>query len=168
MSSRERSGNRRLGRLVVEWGKPGVSSGKWAVASYGKWAKGPSCVSAPLRQETKKSPRAHDCAISYLCAMKAGLLALVLSVTSTSFAEPAHPQCGGDGNHQTDAKQPPAVFKSEQKVGTKATCPISGEEFTIAANSLHSEYKGKHVYFCCPGCKSRFDKDPEKYLGAKA
>jgi YHS domain-containing protein len=100
--------------------------------------------------------------------MKAALLALVLSASSTSFAEPAHPHCGGDGNHQADSKQPPSVFKAEQKVGTKATCPISGEEFTIAASTLHSEYKGKHVYFCCPGCKSRFDKDPEKYLAGKA
>jgi len=100
--------------------------------------------------------------------MKAALVALVLSATSMSFADPVHPQCGADGSHQADAKQPPSVFNAAQKVGTKATCPISGEDFTIAANTLHSEYKGKHVYFCCPGCKSRFDKDPEKYLGSNA
>jgi YHS domain-containing protein len=28
-----------------------------------------------------------------------------------------------------------------------------------------SEYQGKTYYFCAPGCKSSFDKDPEKYLG---
>lgn len=99
--------------------------------------------------------------------MKAALVALVLTATSMSLAGPANPHCGGDGSHQADAKQAPTVFKAEQKVGTKATCPISGEEFTIAANTLHSEYKGKHVYFCCPSCKSRFDKDPEKYLVGK-
>ena len=27
-----------------------------------------------------------------------------------------------------------------------------------------SEYKGKTCYFCAPGCKRDFDKDPEKYL----
>ncbi len=27
-----------------------------------------------------------------------------------------------------------------------------------------SEYKGKTYYFCSPGCKRSFDKDPEKYL----
>ena len=27
-----------------------------------------------------------------------------------------------------------------------------------------SEYKGKTYYFCAPGCKKAFDKDPEKYL----
>ena len=102
--------------------------------------------------------------MGYLCWMKTALVALVLTASSLSLAEPTHPLCGGDGNHQSDAKQPPAVFSAPQKVGTKATCPISGEDFTIAANTLHSEYKGKHVYFCCPGCKSRFDKDPEKYI----
>lgn len=28
-----------------------------------------------------------------------------------------------------------------------------------------SEYNGKKYYFCAPGCKVSFDKDPEKYLG---
>jgi YHS domain-containing protein len=27
-----------------------------------------------------------------------------------------------------------------------------------------SEYKGQTIYFCAPGCKVAFDKDPEKYL----
>lgn len=25
-------------------------------------------------------------------------------------------------------------------------------------------YKGKKVYFCCPGCKEKFEKEPEKYI----
>jgi len=27
-----------------------------------------------------------------------------------------------------------------------------------------SDYKGKSYYFCAPGCKKMFDKNPEKYL----
>jgi YHS domain-containing protein len=27
-----------------------------------------------------------------------------------------------------------------------------------------SEYQGQTYYFCAPGCKSSFDKQPEKYL----
>lgn len=34
---------------------------------------------------------------------------------------------------------------------------------TTAAGT--SEYKGQTYYFCSPGCKASFDKDPEKYLG---
>jgi Cu+-exporting ATPase len=28
-----------------------------------------------------------------------------------------------------------------------------------------SEYKGQTIYFCAKGCKTVFDKDPEKYSG---
>ena len=27
-----------------------------------------------------------------------------------------------------------------------------------------AEYKGQTYYFCAPGCKAAFEKDPEKYL----
>ena len=65
---------------------------------------------------------------------------------------------------KTEAKPvAPKVFSSPQKVGTKATCPVTGDEFAIAKDTVHAEYKGKHVYFCCAGCKKTFDKDPEKY-----
>ncbi len=29
---------------------------------------------------------------------------------------------------------------------------------------LYTEYKEKKVYFCCAGCKEKFEADPEKYL----
>ncbi|MGC8927318.1 MAG: YHS domain-containing protein [Myxococcota bacterium] len=58
----------------------------------------------------------------------------------------------------------PKVFDAPQKEGVKATCPVTGEEFTISKDTPHSEYKGKHIYFCCDMCKPTFDKDPEKYL----
>lgn len=56
------------------------------------------------------------------------------------------------------------VFDKPQKEGVKAICPVTGESFVITKDTLHSEYKGKHVYFCCPSCKGTFDKEPEKYL----
>jgi YHS domain-containing protein len=64
------------------------------------------------------------------------------------------------------SKDAPAVFDAPQPVGTVAKCPVLGNTFTIAADTAHSEYKGKHVYFCCPGCKPQFDAAPEKYLAA--
>jgi len=27
------------------------------------------------------------------------------------------------------------------------------------------EYQGETYYFCAPGCKTAFEKEPEKYLG---
>jgi YHS domain-containing protein len=41
-------------------------------------------------------------------------------------------------------------------------CPVKGEE--IDANAPTFEYNGKLIGFCCPGCDSKFQKDPEKYM----
>lgn len=30
-----------------------------------------------------------------------------------------------------------------------------------------SQHKGQTYYFCAPGCKRAFDKEPEKYLAKK-
>lgn len=40
-------------------------------------------------------------------------------------------------------------------------CKMEVDEQSAAATS---EYKGTTYYFCAPGCKSAFDKEPEKYL----
>ncbi|MFC1670759.1 YHS domain-containing protein [Spirochaetota bacterium] len=40
-------------------------------------------------------------------------------------------------------------------------CAVGGEDINRA---FYKVYKGKVVYFCCDGCKNRFDKEPEKYM----
>ena len=42
--------------------------------------------------------------------------------------------------------------------------PVCGMEFDEKTATIISVYKGKTYYFCAPGCKASFDKDPEKYL----
>jgi len=44
-------------------------------------------------------------------------------------------------------------------------CGMEVDEKTATATS---EYNGQTYYFCCPGCKTAFDKEPEKYLGGDA
>jgi len=41
------------------------------------------------------------------------------------------------------------------------TCPIMGGAID---KKIFTEYKGQKVYFCCPGCKTKFEEDPEKYI----
>jgi YHS domain-containing protein len=65
---------------------------------------------------------------------------------------------------KVEAAKAAKVFSAPQKEGVKATCPVMGSEFVIDKDTLHSEVKGKHVYFCCPGCKAKFDKEPAKYM----
>jgi YHS domain-containing protein len=58
----------------------------------------------------------------------------------------------------------PTSFDAVPPFGTQATCSVMGNVFAIKESSDHSEYKGKHYFFCCPGCKPKFDADPEKYI----
>ena len=63
-----------------------------------------------------------------------------------------------------DSDKAPVAFDKKPAVGTRATCPVMGHAFKIKPNSEFSEYKGKYYFFCCAGCKPKFDKSPEKYI----
>ncbi len=43
--------------------------------------------------------------------------------------------------------------------------PVCGMHIDPATAAGKSEYKGQTYYFCSPGCKKSFDKEPEKYAG---
>lgn len=45
--------------------------------------------------------------------------------------------------------------------------PVCGMQVDETAPAGKSEYKGKNYYFCSPGCKASFDKEPEKYAQQK-
>jgi YHS domain-containing protein len=62
-------------------------------------------------------------------------------------------------------KKEPAAPAETKEVASAAveqtTCPIM--EGNKINKDVFVEYKGKKVYFCCPGCKGKFEADPEKY-----
>ena len=43
--------------------------------------------------------------------------------------------------------------------------PVCGMDVSPETAAGTSEYNGQTYYFCSPGCKRSFDKDPQKYLG---
>jgi YHS domain-containing protein len=47
--------------------------------------------------------------------------------------------------------------------GTKANCPVTGEEFTVKDSTVQVTYNGKRYAFCCADCQPTFAKDPAKY-----
>jgi len=57
---------------------------------------------------------------------------------------------------------------AQQKSDDKATDPVCGMTVVKANAAATFEYKGTKYYFCSPGCKDAFAKDPEKYLQKKA
>jgi YHS domain-containing protein len=73
------------------------------------------------------------------------------------------------------AAQPQTAIQTTVAVPTQATipavdtatepqqiiCPVMGGAIN---KETFTEYQGKKVYFCCPQCKSDFQKDPAKYI----
>ena len=67
----------------------------------------------------------------------------------------------GCGRTVQDESQAPASTAT----GDVVVCPVMGTEITDVSKAAgKSVHKGKTYYFCCPGCKPKFDADPEKYV----
>ena len=47
----------------------------------------------------------------------------------------------------------------------KVSDPVCNMTIESEKAAATSQYNGQTVYFCSPGCKVKFDKEPEKYLG---
>ena len=62
-------------------------------------------------------------------------------------------------------KSEPTAPKETKEVVSQAIeqklCPVMEGSIN---KELYTEYKGKKVYFCCPGCKEKFEKEPDKYI----
>jgi YHS domain-containing protein len=43
--------------------------------------------------------------------------------------------------------------------------PVCGMQVDEKKAAGKSEYQGQTYYFCSPGCKAAFDKEPQKYAG---
>ena len=56
--------------------------------------------------------------------------------------------------------KPCCAVKSKSEVEQK-TCPVMGG---VINKNVSTEYEGKKVYFCCPGCIGKFEEKPEKYI----
>jgi YHS domain-containing protein len=78
---------------------------------------------------------------------------------AVTSAEHGHVHDESDGHvHDEHGNHVEAVAAAlEQK-----TCPIM--EGNPINKALFVEYKGKKVYFCCPGCEDKFNAEPEKYI----
>ena len=80
-----------------------------------------------------------------------------------------------NGCKKDEPKPPPADTNdanSATAMTTEAGKEIAGTEQTTCPvmdgnpidKQYFTEYQGKKVYFCCPGCEAKFKAAPEKYL----
>jgi xanthine dehydrogenase accessory factor len=59
----------------------------------------------------------------------------------------------------------PSAFAGERELREGETiCPTCGMIVEIASAIHTTEHDGATYTFCCPQCKRRFEKDPEKFL----
>ena len=56
------------------------------------------------------------------------------------------------------------IFKSTET--EKAIDPICGMEVRVEEARYVSLFEGKHFYFCCSGCKTKFEKAPQNFMVA--
>lgn len=54
-----------------------------------------------------------------------------------------------------------SVFAKDPELKPQTLCPVTGEKIT---KSAYTDYQGQRIYFCCKGCISKFQADPEKYM----
>lgn len=81
--------------------------------------------------------------------MKTWILTAVAFATLSSMAQAGPPP----GHKHTTAKK------------TALICPVTGDKIASTKAAVgHSAYKGKTYYFCCAGCKPRFDRDPATFI----
>ncbi len=80
--------------------------------------------------------------------------------------ESEHDHGDGEGQHAHDEHSETSMtMQSATEIATtgeQTMCPImDGKPINKA---ISTEYKGKKVYFCCPGCDTKFKEDPEQYI----
>ena len=83
-------------------------------------------------------------------------------------ADPA--KYAGDGMAHGDAvipgrRSPVGAKHGEESPATSnAIDPVCGMTVDPAKTPWHSDHGGQTFHFCNPGCKAKFDADPERYL----
>lgn len=61
-----------------------------------------------------------------------------------------------------------AVLNVSVPSAPEAIDPVCGMTVSVQGAEHRSEYRGQIYYFCCGHCRHSFDKDPQKYLQARA
>ncbi|HNQ78882.1 MAG TPA: YHS domain-containing protein [Acidobacteriota bacterium] len=54
-----------------------------------------------------------------------------------------------------------SVFAKDPGLRQQTLCPVTGEKIV---KNAYLDYQGQRIYFCCKGCISKFQAEPEKYM----
>ena len=93
------------------------------------------------------------------------IFSIVFCVSLIGFAQDKPKDSLKDPHQKIDSNKVQKVDESIEisaKEPWNKVCPVKGNE--VEADSPTVEYNGKVYAFCCPGCDTKFAKNPEKYL----
>ena len=87
---------------------------------------------------------------------------IVISGCKKSEPETTQPTVG-EAEEVAAAAETKAEEVTEVAAATieQTICPVMEGPIN---KDLYTEYKGQKVYFCCAGCKEKFEQEPEKYI----
>lgn len=79
-------------------------------------------------------------------------------------------ESGADAPSPTSETAPADALPNDgtRQIGDVTTCPVSGEVFTVTADSPKAEHEGGTYYFCCQGCVEDFVAAPARFLAGAA
>ncbi|MBI5502798.1 MAG: hypothetical protein HY907_21310 [Deltaproteobacteria bacterium] len=137
------------------------------------WQKGPGrCPKCGMNLEAAPAGWTPEAAKVEGPASAAGAAApAVVAAAGDPPAAPAGHACAEGGACRCPGEAGAGVQTAKDlasdKLGQQATCPVSGETFTVMENTPAVKV-GEQVYlFCCAGCAPRFLANPQQY-GAPA
>jgi len=81
---------------------------------------------------------------------------------SKSSADSGQQMQGHEGHDHAQMAMNADTTKEIAAEIEQTTCPVM--EGNPINKAYFTEYKGKKVYFCCPGCDQKFKENPEKYI----
>jgi len=102
-----------------------------------------------------------------LLAAVVGLIGSSIFISGCKKSAPEPKDTAGDqvrkatDSAAADLNKAANTVKKASEAIVQTKCPVMGGDIN---NDIFVEYKGKKVYFCCPGCVEKFKADPEKYL----
>jgi YHS domain-containing protein len=91
------------------------------------------------------------------------LIALVL-LNGCNKSEPGTKEPAATEMKQEMSQQKTEAEDQTMQVASateQTLCPVMGEPID---KNIFVEYEGKKVYFCCKGCETKFNENPELYI----
>lgn len=92
------------------------------------------------------------------------VLACAICITAINFAQDKNEKGLKDPHQKVDTIKVQQTDDSKETVSKEPwnkVCPVKGNAIEIDSPTV--EYNGKVYAFCCPGCDTKFAKNPEKY-----